>query len=141
VDPLSAPGGFLGGFVLVGIILPVVASFLGDGIVFLLRGRGPLMLFFSAALSLGTLGLASVAMQNADHVGESTDVSGAIGLILCFSVPVALVGFGLRMLSLHLNPASRGADMAAIGARIARENARREARANHAKRPKVAAHI
>ena len=140
MDPLSAPGGFLGGFVLVGIVLPVVASFVGDGIVFLLRGRGPLMLFFSAALTLGTLGLASIAMQNADLAGETADVSGAIGLILCFSIPVALAGFGLRMLSLQLNPASRDADMAAIGARIAKEDARREARANHTKHQKVVAH-
>ena len=139
MDPISAPGGFLGGFVLVGILLPVVASFIGDGIVYVLRGRGPIMFFWSTALTAAILGLAAMAMQNADVAGETDDVTGAIGLVLCFSIPIALAGFGLRMLALRLNPMSRAADLAAIGARIEREEARRDARARRSKHVKVAA--
>ena len=97
------------------------------------------MLLFSTAMTLGILALSSLAMQNADLAGETADVSGAIGLILCFSVPIALGGFALRMLAIRLNPASRDADMAAIGARIAREDARREAHARRAKHTKAVA--
>ncbi len=97
------------------------------------------MLVWSGGLTTAILGLSSIAMQNADLAGETADVSGAIGLILCFSIPIALVGFGLRMLALYLNPASRAADLAAIGQRVAREDARRLARARRAKHTKAVA--
>ena len=139
MDPLSAPGGFLGGFVLLGIMLPVAVSFVGDGIVYLFRGRGPSMLFFSATLTIAILGIASLATQNANFAGEASDIAGAVGLIMWFAVPVAAAGFGLRMLALKLNPASRDADLAAISARIAHEDARREERARRAKHAKAVA--
>ena len=126
MDPTSAPGGFLGGYVLVGILLPIVSSFVLDGIVLYFRGRSPRVLLVASVLTLAILGLYSVAWQNGmstiDDTGTAlTDtMSGAVGLILWFSIPAAALGFGIRMLALGLNPSTRELDRQLVAARMAR---------------------
>ena len=119
-DSLSSPGGFLGGFLLAGIFLPIVASFLVDGAVLYFRGRG-LMRFLSATvLTIVIVGLYSVAWQNTMYSGDAVAMQQSIGLILWFSIPAAALGFGVRMLALFLNPSSRAQDRDAIAKRKAR---------------------
>jgi hypothetical protein len=123
MDQLTAPGGFLGEFLLTGILLPIVGSFVLDGIVLWFRGRSPKLLLISATLTLVIVALSSLAWQNGVTATDSTtlsvpdDMNGATQLVLLFSVPAALIGFGLRMLALFLNPATRAADQALIAAR------------------------
>jgi hypothetical protein len=129
MDQITAPGGFLGEFVLTGILLPIVGSFVLDGIVLWFRGRSPRLLLIAAALTVLIIGLSSLAWQNgvtASDTAVSTpdDMNGATQLVLLFSIPAALIGFGLRMLALFLNPATRAADQALIAARKAKRAAR-----------------
>jgi len=124
MDPLTAPGSFLGGFVLAGILLPIALSFVVDGAVLLSRGRGPLRLLSTVALTLVIIGLYSVAWQNAAYTGQSVQLAGMVGLILWFSVPAALIGVGIRMTALVLNPATTAIDKEAIAKRDARHSAR-----------------
>jgi hypothetical protein len=124
MDQLMAPGGFLGGFVLAGIMLPIALSFVVDGAVLLIRGRGALRLLSTAALTLVIVGLYSVAWQNAVYTGASVQLAGMIGLILWFSIPAALIGLGIRMAALVLNPESNAIDKQAIAKREARHSAR-----------------
>jgi hypothetical protein len=128
MDPLSTPGGFLGGFLLGGIFLPITLSFLADGVVLYFRGRGPTRLLVSGAVSLAIIGLYSVAWQNAVYAGAVDQMSGAIGLILWFSIPAAILGFAVRMLALFLNPATKAIDQQAIARRAVRAAAREQAR-------------
>jgi hypothetical protein len=124
MDPLTAPGSFFGGFVLAGIMLPIALSFVVDGAVLLSRGRGPLRLLSTVALTLAIVGLYSVAWQNAVDTDQSVQLAGMVGLILWFSVPVALVGVGIRMTALVLNPTTEAIDKEAIAKREARHSAR-----------------
>jgi hypothetical protein len=130
MDQISAPGGFLGEFVLTGILLPIVASFVLDGIIHFFRGRSPKLLLIAAAFTALIIGLAALAWQNG--VVASTDgglsipdnMNGATQLVLLFSIPAALIGFALRMLALFLNPATRAADLALIAERTAKRQKR-----------------
>ena len=131
MDPISAPGGFLGGFVLEGILLPVVASFVLDGIVLWFRGRSPRVLLIATSLTLVILALNAVAWQNGvgglsdSQLAISANMTGAVGLILLISVPAALLGFGVRMMDLFLNPNTRELDRQAIVIRRERLHERR----------------
>ena len=128
MDQLSAsPGGYLGGFILAGILLPIAVSFVLDGIVMYFRGRGPTRLFTTAALTLLLVGIFSVVWQTVIFAGDAIELSGAIGMILWFSIPAAALGFGVRMLALFLNPTTKAADLEAIEQRKARHEARIEA--------------
>ncbi len=129
MDQTSAPGGFLGGFVLAGILLPIVGSFVLDGIVLYIRGRSPRLLLIASAFTIAIVLLFAAAWQNGVSASEGSAVagdsmSGAIGLILMFSVPAALIGFGVRMLALFLNPRTRDADRELIAARASRRTER-----------------
>jgi hypothetical protein len=124
MDQLTAPGGFLGGFVLAGIMLPIALSFVVDGAVLYFRGRGPLRLLFTAAVTLAVMGLYSVAWQNAIDTGQAQQLSGMIGLILWFSIPAAVIGLGVRMVAIIVNPTSKAIDKAAIEKRAERHAAR-----------------
>jgi hypothetical protein len=128
MDQLLAPGGILGGFLLAGIMLPVALSFVVDGAVLYFRGRGPLRLLLTAAVALAIMGLYSVAWQNAIETGQAQELRGMIGLILWFSIPAALLGLGVRMTALLVNPASKAIDRAAIEKREERHAARAAAR-------------
>jgi hypothetical protein len=118
---MSSPGGYLGGFLLAGIFLPIVVSFLADGAVFYFRGRGPSRLLMAAALTIVIVGLYSVAWENTMYSGDASAMQGSIGLILWFSIPAAALGFGLRMLALFLNPTSKAQDQEAIRRRRERQ--------------------
>ena len=120
MDQLSSPGGFLGGFLLAGIFLPIVVSFLADGAVLYFRGRGLMRLLSATVVTVIILGLYSVAWQNTMYAGDAVALQGSIGLILWFSIPAAALGFGVRMLALFLNPSSKAQDQDAIEKRKAR---------------------
>jgi hypothetical protein len=128
MDTITAPGGFLGGFFLAGILLPISASFIVDGIVLYFRGRTPVRLVTAASLTLVIIVLYGIAWQNALYVNEGQQLSGAIGLILWFSIPAAALGFAVRMLALFLNPSTRALDQEAIAQRASRRSARVAAR-------------
>ena len=128
MDPLSSPGGFLGGFLLAGIFLPITVSFVVDGAVLYFRGRGVARLLLAAALSIAIVGLYSVAWQNVMYEGDVIAMEGTIGLILWFSIPAAALGFGVRMLALFLNPTTKAQDRDAIEKRKARHALRVQSR-------------
>src|ERR1700712_1857373 len=123
-DQLSSPGGFLGGFLLAGIFLPLAVSFLADGAVLYFRGRGMIRLLSASVVTLLIIGLYSVAYQNTMYSGAAVALSQTIGLILWFSIPAAALGFGIRMLALFLNPTTRAQDQGAIAKRRPRHSAR-----------------
>jgi len=127
MDQFTAPGGYLGGFVLAGILLPIAVSFVIDGAVLYFRGRGPLRLATTSTLTLAIIGLYSVAWQNAMYAGLAGQLEGSITLILWFSIPAAALGLAVRMLALVLNPTSKAMDKAAIAKREARHLARETA--------------
>jgi hypothetical protein len=127
-DSLSSPGGFLGGFLLAGIFLPITISFLADGAVLYFRGRGLVRLLSATVLTIAIIGLYSVAWQNTMYSGDVVAMTQTIGLILWFSIPAAALGFGVRMLALFLNPTSKAQDQEAIEKRKARHSARTSAR-------------
>jgi hypothetical protein len=122
-------GGFLGGFLLAGIFLPIAVSFVVDGAVVFFRGRGPTRLLVSAVVVLAIIGLYPVALANATDVGAAAQMTGAVGLILWFSIPAAALGLGIRMLALLLNPTSKSIDQAAKAKRSARHAARAQSHA------------
>jgi hypothetical protein len=119
-DQLSSPGGFLGGFLLAGIFLPIAISFLADGAVLYFRGRGIVRLAGAAIVTVLIIALYSVPWQNSLEAGDGIALQGAIGLILWFSIPAAALGFAVRMLALFLNPSSKAQDQDAIAKRKAR---------------------
>jgi len=119
-DSLSSPGGFLGGFLLAGIFLPLAVSFLADGAVLYFRGRGLMRLLSATVVTVLILGLYSVAWQNTMYTGDAVALQGSVGLILWFSIPAAALGFAVRMLALFLNPSSKAQDQDAIAKRKAR---------------------
>jgi hypothetical protein len=119
-DQLSSPGGFLGGFLLAGIFLPIAISFLADGAVLYFRGRGLVRLLSAGVVTILIIGLYSVAWQNTLITGDAVAMAQTIGLILWFSVPAAALGFGVRMLALFLNPSTKAQDLDAIRKRRAR---------------------
>ena len=123
MDSLSL-GGYLGGFLIAGILLPICASFILDGVVMYFRGRGPFRFLVTSALALAFVGLFLVASSNALAQGDEAELMSSIGLILWFSIPAAVLGFGVRMLALFLNPATKALDAAAIASRKAKANAR-----------------
>lgn len=120
MDQLLSPGGYLGGFLLLGILLPITLSFVADGVVLYFRGRGPMRLVMSFATALAFIGLYTIAWQNALNEGTLQQMLGAIGLILCFSIPAAALGFGVRMVAIFLNPMSKLQDRRAREERAAR---------------------
>jgi hypothetical protein len=128
MDPLTSPGGYLGAFVLAGILLPIAVSFVLDGVVMYFRGRGIFRLAATASLTIALVGLYTVVAQNAFAAGEGVALSGALGAILWVSIPAAALGFGVRMIALFLNPTTRAVDQAAIEQRKARHSARTAAR-------------
>ncbi|HEX4059327.1 MAG TPA: hypothetical protein VHX87_13545 [Galbitalea sp.] len=136
MDQVLSPGGFLGGFLLLGILLPITLSFVADGIVFYFRGRGPTRLVLSVVTAVAIIALYSLAWQNALDAGEVEQMLGAIGLILCFSIPASALGFGVRMVAIFLNPTTKLLDREAIEERAARHAehvaARRAALTRHA---------
>jgi hypothetical protein len=127
MDSSVTLGGFLGGFLLAGIFLPIAVSFVADGVVVFFRGRGATRLVLSAAVVVAIISLYPIALQNASDAGSAQQMTGAIGLILWFSVPAAALGFGVRMMALVLNPTTRAIDQAAIAKRAGRHAARVEA--------------
>jgi hypothetical protein len=124
MDQFTAPGGYLGAFVLAGILLPISISFVVDGVVMYFRGRGIFRLITTAALTIALVGLYTVVAQNAFAAGEGVTLTGAIDAILWVSIPAAALGFGVRMLALFLNPTTKAADREAIEQRRARHSAR-----------------
>jgi hypothetical protein len=128
VDSLSL-GGYLGGFLIAGILLPLSVSFILDGVVMYFRGRGPFRLFVTSALTLALVGLYVLACQNALLAGSYDQMASSIGLILWFSVGACALGFAVRMLALFLNPTTKSMDQAAIENRQARREAHHSARA------------
>lgn len=124
MDSSLTLGGFIGGFVLAGILLPIAVSFLIDGAVVYFRGRGPARLAVSAAVVIALVTLYPIALQNAAYSGSQAQLAGAVGLILWFSVPAAALGLAVRMIALVLNPASKAIDDAAIAKRAGRHAAR-----------------
>lgn len=124
MDQFTAPGGYLGAFVLAGILLPISVSFVLDGVVMYFRGRGIFRLITTAALTIALVGLYTVVAQNAFAAGEGVALTGAIEAILWISMPAAALGFGVRMLALFLNPTTKAADREAIEQRRARNSAR-----------------
>jgi hypothetical protein len=121
---LSSLGGFLGGFLLGGILLPICVSFIADGVVMYFRGRGPFRMIATTALTAAFVGLYLMAASNALVTNEYQQLSSSIGLILWFSIPAAAIGFGVRMLAMFLNPASKALDQKVIQERKARHAAR-----------------
>jgi hypothetical protein len=132
-------GGFLGGFLLAGIFLPIAVSFVADGVVVYFRGRGATRLVLAAAVVISIISLYPIALQNAADVGSAQQMTGAIGLILWFSVPAAALGFGVRMMALALDPTTKATDRAAIAQRAGRHAARIDAR-NAASRGELTRH-
>jgi hypothetical protein len=128
MDQVLSPGGFLGGFLLVGILLPITLSFVADGIVLFFRGRGPIRLVMSVITAVAIIALYSLAWQNALNEGTVEQMNGAIGLILWFSIPAAALGFGVRMAAIFLNPMTKLLDRRAIEDRAARHADRLAAR-------------
>jgi hypothetical protein len=128
MDSSLTLGGFLGGFLLAGILLPIAVSFVVDGAVVFFRGRGPTRLIVSAMVIVAIIALYPVALQNADDAGAAAQMQGAIGLILWFSIPAAVVGLAIRMMALLLNPHSKSIDQAAIVRREARHAAHASSR-------------
>jgi hypothetical protein len=130
----AVPTGYLIAFGLGGGLLPIVSSFIVDGIVHALRGRGFRMLVISALLTIAVLLGAELAWMNgsADAVAATTaafepdSLDGAIQLLLIFSISASLIGLALRMLALFLNPTSKAKDAAAIQARATRRAVRAE---------------
>jgi hypothetical protein len=131
MDSLSL-GGYLGGFVIAGILLPICVSFVLDGIVMYFRGRGPFRLFVTFALTLALVGLYVLACENAVLAGTYAQLAGSVGLILWFSIAASTLGFGVRMLAMFLNPATKALDEKAIAERKAKHEARLEARSARA---------
>lgn len=130
MDPFSTPGGFLGGFLLAGIFLPITLSFVVDGVVLYFRGRGPARLLVSGAVAIAIIGLYMVALQNAQYADAVGQMTGAIGLILWFSIPASALGFGVRMAALFLNPATKAIDQENIARRANRRAAHARTRAH-----------
>jgi hypothetical protein len=127
-DQLSSPGGFLGGFILAGIFLPIAVSFLADGTVMYFRGRGLMRIVSAAVVTLLIVALYSVVWENALATGDAIAMGQTIGLILWFSIPAAALGFGVRMLAMFLNPSSKAQDQDAIAKRKARHAMRIQSR-------------
>jgi hypothetical protein len=127
-DSLSSPGGFLGGFLLAGIFLPLAVSFLADGVVMYFRGRGLMRLLSTTVVTLLIIGSYSLAWQNTILSGDTAAMQQTIGLILWFSIPAAAIGFGVRMLALFLNPTTKQLDRDAIAKRKARHAVREQTR-------------
>jgi len=127
-DQLSSPGGFLGGFILAGIFLPIAVSFLADGTVMYFRGRGLVRLVSAGVVTLLIISLYSLIWANALATGDAVAMAQTIGLILWFSIPAAALGFGARMLALFLNPSSKALDRDAIAKRKARHAMRIQSR-------------
>jgi len=123
MDSLSL-GGYLGGFLIGGILLPICASFVIDGIVMYFRGRGPFRFLVTSGLTLAFIALFLMSASNALIDGTYGQLNSSIGLILWFSIPAAAIGFAVRMLAMFLNPATRALDEAAIAARAAKQQAR-----------------
>ncbi|HEX4444769.1 MAG TPA: hypothetical protein VHZ81_14465 [Galbitalea sp.] len=123
MDSSLTLGGFLGGFLLAGILLPIAVSFVVDGAVVFFRGRGPTRLLVSALVVIAIISLYPIALQNADDAGAAQQMQGAVGLILWFSIPAAVVGLAIRMMALILNPHSKAIDQEAIVKREARHAA------------------
>jgi hypothetical protein len=134
-DSLSSLGGFLGGFLLAGIFLPIAASFVVDGVVFFIRGRGLTRLVIATVLTILLIGLYTLVWQNAMESGGAASLDQTIGLILWFSIPAAALGVAVRMLALVLNPSSKAQDQDAIARRAERHAqrvaSRSVARAQH----------
>jgi hypothetical protein len=125
----SSPGGYLGGFILAGILLPIAVSFVLDGIVMYFRGRGPFRLIATAALTIILLLVFTMVWQTVIFANDTTELTGAISMILWFSIPAALLGFAVRMLALFLNPTTKAVDRQAIEQRAARAAERAAVRA------------
>lgn len=133
MEILSAPTGLLLGFALAGVMLPIIGSFVLDGVVFMLRGVGPKTLLVSGTLfALAGAGTAlawqsgtNEAVAAAYSVTAVDTMNGALGLILLFSIPLALLAFATRMLTRYLNPAKRATEAFVAQARRERIAARR----------------
>jgi hypothetical protein len=132
MESISAPGGFLAEFVLTGILLPIVASFILDGLIHSIRGRGVRLLLIASLFTAVILALGYFAQLNgvanaqadANAVLIPDTMNGAIQLFLLFSVPAALLGFGVRMAVLFLNPVRKEQERLLIEARAARHEKR-----------------
>lgn len=136
MDILSAPLGLLLGFGLAGIVLPIVGSFVLDGVVFMLRGVGPKTLAIAGLLFVFLLIVTAIAWQNgtteavaAQYTVASVDtMNGALGLILAFSTPLAALAFATRMLTRYASPAKRATESFVAQARRERIAARKARR-------------
>jgi len=92
----------VGGVVLLCVALPLFASFLLDGIANLVRHKGPRLLIWAAAASLGVVALGVGAWQwgsNNDMAGIDTSESdSAVALFfLMIVVPIALGAAVIRV--------------------------------------------
>jgi cytochrome bd-type quinol oxidase subunit 2 len=130
MDLLTAPIALLIGLGLAGIILPFAASFILDGIVNQIRGRGSRVLIVAAGVTIiiavvfavvwqAGLSEASNEASNA-AINSATDgdtLSGSLQLVLLFTIPIALLTFGARMLSRYANPIKRAKELQFVEAR------------------------
>jgi len=93
------------GIVLGSVGMPFVASFILDGVVQLLRGKGPklfvLAFVFAAVLAGGGYALWQVGTGNPTvTAGTLESMAVVTQYLLTFSIVFALVGFAVRMVKL-----------------------------------------
>jgi hypothetical protein len=113
MDILTVPIGTLIGYVLAGILLPFSASFILDGIVNQVRGHGPKLLIAASgatvviAAAFAVVWQIGVAEANATIATRGTDVgtlTDSLNAFLLFTIPIALLVFGGRMVSRFVHP-------------------------------------
>lgn len=111
VGPNSILSGFTSiltayvGVVVLAAILPFAASLILDGIVHLFRGRGlkPLMIATGLTVGVAVAGIFATS-HGQPSSGPTPEVSAGMALVveflLPFSISLALIAFGIRMISL-----------------------------------------
>lgn len=97
-----------GAMIVLCVVLPFAASMILDGVVHTFRGKGLKPLTIAIFLTVG-IAIAGVVMRGFATAGGVDDSamwqSGR--MLLTFAIPLALLGFVFRMLSLWLRPARR----------------------------------
>jgi membrane protein implicated in regulation of membrane protease activity len=123
MDLLTAPIALLIGLGLAGIILPFAASFILDGIVNQIRGRGPRVLIVAGGVTIiiavvfavvWQAGLSEAPNAAINSATDADTLSGSLQLLLLFTIPIALLVFGGRMVSRFVNPDRRAKEQALL---------------------------
>lgn len=123
MDILDAPTGMLIGYLLAGILLPFSASFVLDGIVNQVRGHGPKSLIVAGgatvviAVAFVIVWQIGVAQANATIATRGTDVgtlADSLDAFLLFTIPIALLVFGGRMVSRFVHPHKKAKEQAVL---------------------------